>query len=431
MLETFTPAVCGSRQRQRAAVTFFTVAAVAAAAALGALLGLVGGVIGAREAVLGAGALALVAAAREAGFVRLRLPQATSQVPEGWRFELPLPLWATGYGAGLGVGVFTYQPVSTFWIACAGALAVARPLPAALCFSLYGAGRAASVLWARARRGDAGDAVERLAGRRPALLRLNAVVLAACAALLFLAPAAGAARPKVVAWRSLDPTVNSGGVVAYARQNGNVVVRPRNPIVYRGAASPSLDGRFLAYENSTGIRVVRWRTRQEVARIRGPVSKPALDWPRLVFRRNGSKGRSLRLRNLETGASRRIARHGHVDLGRPSFRRGRVAWHVTNRRRSRIYLKVLSTGKRRTIASTRTRRLSNPSLTWWHIAWVQESSGRVRLRLRRISGGSARTVSARRTRSRSYWTTALTGKAIYWTRWSLGTRRAEIMRKPR
>ena len=83
--------------------------------------------------------------------MRFPLPQARRQVPERWRFELPLPVWATGYGAGLGAGFFTFQPVSTFWVACAGALALARPLPAALCFSLYGAGRAAMVVWPRRR----------------------------------------------------------------------------------------------------------------------------------------------------------------------------------------------------------------------------------------------------------------------------------------
>ena len=328
MLETFTPAVCGSRRRIRAAVALFAVSAVLAAALLGALLGLVGGLLGARQALLAAGVLALLAAAREAGLVRLPLPQMRRQVPERWRFERPLPVWATGYGAGLGVGVFTFQPVSTFWIACIGALTLARPLPAALCFSLYGAGRAATVLWARARPGDAGEAVERLVGRRRALLRANAVALAACAVLLFLAPAAGAG---VVARWSIDPTVDSG-IVAYARQNGSVVVRPGSPISYPGATAPSLDGGVLAYEDANGIRVVRWRTKGEIIRIDGPVSNPALDWPRLAFWRRVPRGNALVLRNLKTGTWRRIATYHTMRVGRPSLRYGRLAWHVTSRK---------------------------------------------------------------------------------------------------
>src|SRR5919109_1457042 len=131
MLETFTPAVCGSRNRQRVAIALFAASAVTAAAGLGALLGAAGTSFGARRLVLVAAALALLAAVREAGLVRLPLPQRRRQVPEGWRFRLPLPLWATGYGGGLGLGFLTHQPVSTFWVACAGALAIARPLPAA------------------------------------------------------------------------------------------------------------------------------------------------------------------------------------------------------------------------------------------------------------------------------------------------------------
>jgi hypothetical protein len=423
MLETFTPAVCGSRRRQRAAVALFTVSAVLAAALLGAGLGLVGALAGARGAVLAAGVLALLAAAREAGLVRLPLPQARRQVPERWRFELPLPVWASGYGAGLGAGVFTFQPVSTFWVACAGALALARPLPGALCFSLYGAGRAASVLWARARAADAGEAVERVASGRRTLLRANAVALAACAALLLLAPAAGAGN--LVAYRSLDPTVDSS-FVAYGKQNGSVVVRPTNPLVYRGS-SPSLDGDFVAFRYAGGIRVVRWRApRREVARILGRVSMPALDWPLLAFRRASPGKRELIVRNLRTGASRRIASYGFIYLGRPSLRSGRLAWHVTRRKGSTIYVERLATGRRRTIASSRIKRLTSPSLNRWRILWVEESSGEARLRLQRISGGPARTIGTLRSRRVSYWTTALGRGIAYWTRWSLGTGGARV-----
>ena len=173
MLETFTPAVCGSRKRQIVAQALFTAVAVATAAALGLALGIVGSLLGARHAILAAAALALLAAAREAGLVRFPLPQARRQVPERWRFDLPLPVWATGYGAGLGAGFFTFQPVSTFWVACAGALALARPVPAAICLSLYGAGRAVMVVWPRRRTDDPTAAVERLTRRRGALLRIE------------------------------------------------------------------------------------------------------------------------------------------------------------------------------------------------------------------------------------------------------------------
>ena len=120
MVETFTPAVCGSRQRQRLALVGFAAGAIAASALVGAALGTLGAALGTQLALVAAG-LALLAAAREAGLVSFPLPQVRRQVPERWRFELPLPVWSVGYCAGLGVGFLTFQPVATFWVACAAA----------------------------------------------------------------------------------------------------------------------------------------------------------------------------------------------------------------------------------------------------------------------------------------------------------------------
>jgi hypothetical protein len=428
MVETFTPAVCGSRRRQRAAVALFTLGAVLAAAALGALLGLAGGALGARQAVLAAGALALVAAAREAGLVRVPLPQARRQVPERWRFELPLPLWATGYGAGLGVGVFTYQPVSTFWIACAGGLALARPAPAALCLSFYGAGRAATLLWARTRREGAGEAVERLAGRRRALLRANAVALAACATLLFLAPSAGAKGVRV--GPGYDPTL-SKGIVGYARANGTVVLRtPGKPeVVVPGARAPSLDGIYLAHTDANGIRIIDWRTQTEVRRLPGPVSAPALDWPLVAFRREGPGSRRLVLRNLLNDAERLIATtKKSTDLGRPSLRNGWIAWHTASRTESRIVLYRISNRSRRIVERTKIGRLANPSLHPPRLLWVDERSGSARLELGFMNRKKVRLLARIRSRSTSFWTTALGYRVAYATRWSLRTRGATVFR---
>src|SRR5918912_1537457 len=141
MVETFTPAVCGSRQRQWLALTGFALGAIGVSALVGAALGAIGAAVGA-ELSLVVAAIALVAAAREAGLVSFPLPQLRRQVPERWRFELPLPVWSVGYGAGLGAGFLTFQPVATFWVACAAAVALANPLAAAFCFAAFGAGRA-------------------------------------------------------------------------------------------------------------------------------------------------------------------------------------------------------------------------------------------------------------------------------------------------
>jgi hypothetical protein len=429
MLETFTPAVCGSRKRQLIAQALFTVAAVATSAALGLALGLAGEVLGAGHAVLAAAALALVAAARELGLVRFPLPQARRQVPERWRFELPLPLWATGYGAGLGAGFFTFQPVSTFWVACAGALALARPLPAAICLSLYGAGRAAMVIWPRRRAGDPTAAVERLTRRRGALLRANAAALVACALLLALAPAAGGA----LVGPGFDPSV-SGGNVAFATRSGDVVVRPLTggDVVYPNASQPALSGRFLAYVDNQGIRIVRWQDGTQVARIANPnASRPALDWPTIAFVRREPNQKRLVVRNLVSGTTRLPTKVPlNVDLGRPSLRHGRVAWHTVSRKISRIIVQTLSTRARRTVARTRIGRLSNPSLYRKRVIWVDARSGVTYLRRGSLRSGNRRVLTRIRSRTMSYWTTALSSNAAYFTRWTVATGAAQIHKLP-
>jgi hypothetical protein len=426
MLETFTPAVCGSRKRQIVAQAFFAVTAVGAAAGLGLVLGLAGAGLGARQALLAAAALALVGAAREAGILRFPLPQSRRQVPESWRFELPLPVWASGYGAGLGAGFFTFQPVSTFWVACAGALALARPLTAALCLSLYGAGRAAMVVWPRRRAGDPTAAVERLAARRGALAPANVVALLAVAALLGLAPTANGAT--LVTRSAIDPSV-SGTTVAFARQAGDVVVRRSSApdVIVPDASQPSLSGEYLAFVDSQGILVVRWRDGTEVARVPGAVSRPALHWPSLAFVRREARARRIVVRNLANGERKLPVRVGlSVDLGRPSLRHGRLAWQTVTRSGSRIFVRHLASRHRRVVARTRIGRLSDPALFKKNLIWVDARSGATYLRRGKLGSKRRRTLAKIKGRRASYWTTSLSASTAYMTRWTLASGAAAI-----
>ena len=177
MVETFTPAVCGSRTRQRLALVLFAGGAVLASAALGAALGFAGSLVGTRPALIAAATLAFLAALREAGVLSVPVPQSRRQVPERWQYELPLPLWSAGYGAGLGIGFLTFQPVATFWVACAAALALGRPLLAAACFALYGVGRTLMATWPRRREPSGPAAVERVPGEDTRVLTAGTQVL--------------------------------------------------------------------------------------------------------------------------------------------------------------------------------------------------------------------------------------------------------------
>jgi hypothetical protein len=430
MVETFTPAVCGGRVRKHLAAVGFTIGAVAASALAGGLLGLVGFLLGWRWAVLAAAAVALAAAFRELGLVRLPLPQVRHQVPDRWRAELPLPVWSVGYGAGLGVGFFTFQPVATFWVACAAALALARPLPAAACFALYGVGRALTVLWPKR---DAALACERLARRRPALLRANAIALAVCAALLGASPAVAA--PRIPIGTGFDPSV-SGSVLARAQVVSGVprvVVEPGGepPVAFDGVRQPYLDGEFVALKDPDGIRVSNWRTGKVVAQVAGTVSRPALDWPLLAFVRDDGLWKQLVLRDLAVGTERVAATLVRTnDIGRPSLADGRLAWHVVTRSQTRIVVLNLASWKRRTVARSRIAVLMHPALSAGRVLWIDQRSRMGFVRMRALSGRRVRTQTlwTANGRDRLFWTTALAGRTAYVTRWSPVTRASTLLR---
>jgi len=432
MVETITPAVCGSRRRHRSAVALFTVSAALAAALVGLVLGLAGSAAGPATAVVVAAAvLAGLAALRELGLVRVPLPQARRQVPERWHAELPLPVWAAGYGTGLGLGAFTFQPVATFWVACAAALALGDPLPAAALFALYGLGRALMIVLPH--RGiRPADAVERLVDRRRMLVRANGVVLAACAVALALAPLAGAARPHALdlgPGNEFDPS-SSRGVLAFTQRASGVsrvVVREGKTTVQFPGQEPALDGDLLAYRSGGGVRVVRWRTDEEIAFVDG-ATRPALRWPWLAYNHERSDGGSdILLRNLAKGGGRRIARGGpRSDLGRPAIGKGRVAWQAVRPEGSRIGLESIATGRRSIAARTKIGLLAHPALSGGRLLWVDQRNGGSKLKIRVLAGGSARVLAKTESPGRVFWTTALAGHTAFLTRWYSGRRVARI-----
>lgn len=419
MVETFTPAVCGGPRRRRFALCAFAVAAIGASAGLGALLGGVGGMLDRGVALGVVAGLAVLAALREAGLLRLPAPQLRRQVPEAWRRTLPLPVWSSAYGAGLGLGLLTHQSVITLWVALAGAVALGSPLAGAVCLAFFGVGRVAMVALPRGSRG-----VSWMGSHRGALRPANAAALLAAALLVGVSPAAAAPSGE------LDPSL-SGPALAYTQIEGEetlVVVRAAGVGAapnYPGGRSPSIDGPLLAYADPDGIRVVEWRTGAEVARLSGPLDKPALSWPRIAYVRTTAGAKELVLANISTGASRVIVRARlSDDLGRPALRAGRIAWHLTLPRDSRLLLwNVALRGKPRLVAQSRTAVHVNPSLTKGHILWVEQRAETSKLQLLRTRAKEKepRTLATYSGRNRLFWTTALSARRAYVTAWRLGS----------
>ena len=361
MVETITPAGCGSRHRYRVALALFSVGAIGAAAALGAVLGLAGASLDRSWTLPVLAVLALVAGLREWGVLRVPLPGAHRQVPERWRREWPLGAWSLAYGAGLGAGIFTHQVVATFWVACAGAIAIGDPaclggMPGALRRraradgGAAGPGRARPVGGRRApgaprapaaagQRGRAGRprrAGGGHAGRRPG------------------GDAAGSLRPG----RGRDrcwPSRRS------ARRAPAVIVRaPGRPDVrVPGSRSPALDFDLLAYTDAAGINVIRWTTGEQIARVAGRRHQAAIDWPRIAYVRRTGSGERLEMLNLVSGRRVTLSRAGPlVDIGRPALRDGYVAWH----RRVRAALRGPRAPRARRAID---RGLAPRAAAWW------------------------------------------------------------------
>ena len=194
MVETINPVVYGdangSRSRYRTALALHVLGATAAAAIFGAALGGVGALFGAPWDA--AGVLAVAAAAglylvREAFGVPVPVLEARRQVPDWWRTFFSRNVTAFLYGAGVGIGFFTYLGHGTLLVVSVAALASGRPLVGGLVLAPFGFARAVAI-GVGARTRDPSGLVNRLAAfaRRgwPRLAHGIALALVACSAAL-------------------------------------------------------------------------------------------------------------------------------------------------------------------------------------------------------------------------------------------------------
>ncbi|WP_217914032.1 hypothetical protein [Miltoncostaea marina] len=258
--------------------------------------------------------------------------------------------------------------------------------------------------------------------------------MAAAAALVAGAGPAAAQAPSGLSG-AFDPAASGAHVaVAGSGAAGPVVLvrRPGGPpLRYEDARSPAIDGERLAYVDSAGVRLVAWRSGQELGRVDGArLMKPALDWPDLAYvRRTRTGGQVLELVNLVTRRTRVVARVGrHVDLGRPALRGGLIAWHVAAGRWSEIRVSpVRRLTRGRVIATSVTGLQVNPSLAQGRVAWVEHAGSDSFLRIRAVRGGPVRTLLSQRGARRILWTTALGASRAYVTRWNVNRGRGEVV----
>ncbi len=208
MVETISPVVHGTRTRWAGALALHAVGATTTAAGFGALVAAAGAMLGAPWGRAGGAIVAGVAVlylVRELTGIRVPVPQLRRQVPDWWRTYFGRPLAAFLYGAGLGIGFFTFLGHGTLVVVTVGAASTGRPLWGALAIAPFGLARGlAPLVGARSREPEDGRRlVDRLSSMSDLLRRgLNGLALAA---ILVIAVA--------TAWRSLGGWAAAGAAV--------------------------------------------------------------------------------------------------------------------------------------------------------------------------------------------------------------------------
>jgi len=135
------------------------------------------------------GAVSVLYSVRELGLIQVPAPQFGRQVPEKWRFQFRPKVAALFYGLGLGVGLGTRIPVTTFYVVVLWAMLVGSPLLGALALATFGFGRALPLLCMAPLLGSSDSSVrfESLYRLKPLVQVLNGMALGFVGACLLCA----------------------------------------------------------------------------------------------------------------------------------------------------------------------------------------------------------------------------------------------------
>jgi hypothetical protein len=387
VIETIGSALGDPRRTVTALATVtFTVGALAGGVVTFGGLALIGGLAGSgaaglREAL--ACALALAAAIADWRGVRLA-PQIRRQLPERWRWTMPLPLASILYGLLLGLGFTTFVLSFAVW-ALAGLSVAAGSAGLGVAVGLgFGLGRALPVLWIAPRLGSAAGerALERLALEPRMWLgirRLDALGMAICAALLaaLLGTASATAAPIAGA---TDPSVD-GAVLAWQRVGGTGMLRRPSGTGPVAGTLPAVGGFNTAWLTPTGI-AVQLRHQPPLTLPLPPnaeVTALAISGSWLVVRDQGTTG----VANLFAVSLSALAQGGYVAtyirgsgtpgaIGRPTIEGTLVAYSYSTPARSSVEAMDLASGARTVLRSATSEvQFANPSLASGHLLYVR------------------------------------------------------------
>jgi len=404
MIETIGTALGDARRSMLALATAtFTLGALAGGAAtyggLAALGTLLGGAGGVRDGL--ACALALAAALADWRGIRIA-PQIRRQVPERWRWIMPLPLACGLYGLLLGLGFTTFVLSFAVW-ALAGISLAAGSLTLGLVTGLsFGLGRALPVLWISPRlRGESGQlALDRLALEPRmwlGLRRLDAIALGACAAALL---GSGGALAATLPPFATDPSVDGASLAWQHAGGGRGWLRETTRTVRLPGRLPALGGGRVAWVQGGELVIARRYPARAPHLIPAPpnarVDALAVSARWLVVRDQVDAGVANLFAVSLRDPSRRVYLQGSGApgaIGRPSISGDTVAYALSGARRSTLYEVNLATGARTVVLEEHANVLfSNPVISHRRLLYERTDRCEQELLLRTSQHGHARVL---------------------------------------
>jgi hypothetical protein len=384
---------------------------------------------GGRLAYAVAAAIAVAAAAAEARGMRI-VPQIRRQLPEGWRWTMPLPLASALYGILLGLGFTTFVLSFGVWALAGISVALGDPGAGLLIGAAFGIGRAIPVLAVAPLVDTAlGIRCVELMAERPALYRIfrfgDALTLGLVAAALATSTATAA---RTEAGNGADPSA-TGRALAFQHHGRAGVLRFRGQIYDLPGRDPAIGGPYAAViSGGDQIQILNRYDRNPIGSVPAPSAQAvAISRGWLVYLTVDGDRYALRARRLEhpanPGKVRGIASVSlPVQIGHPSLDGGRLFYAVSKRRGNSIRRRSLNSGKGKTVLRSRSAELLNPSVHGKRLLYVRVERAhqspqkttppklRQRLMLKRLGGHGPGHRIYSHGPDRTLWSTALSGR---------------------
>jgi hypothetical protein len=426
----------GTRRVTAAACATFSVGAVAGGVATFGALALLGDLLhgaGGRFAYLVAAAIALTAAVAEARGLRIA-PQIRRQLPQAWRWTMPLPVAAALYGVLLGLGFTTFVLTFGVWALAGMSLALGDPGTGLILGAAFGVGRALPVVIVApaADRPFGIRCVETMA-ERPSLYRGfrlgDAATLTAAAVALTVTATASATQTEVS--NGADP---SAAAKALAFQHGDRSGYLRAHGVRRALPGhdPAIGGPYVAVIGTGQIHILDRTSLEEVGTVAATGAQNlavSQGWLAYVTLNDGRF--ALKVRRIANpanpGDARVIDRVGRpAQIGHPSLDGGLLMYAIARDSSNSLVRRNIRSGFTRKVMKSKTAALENPSVLGDHFIYVRMERKRQspqatgappllqRLLIARFGGGAGHTLYAR-TGGGQIWTTSLARRRAYFT----------------